>query len=369
MRKAKNRSQRLLPDAKAFLQALLPPDLKPSLALLLVLTLSSGIISSRPVLGKPCIHCDHKKSGDSPELLPRPESGSKSESMENNGASPTSEMNSESQGLWGSAEATMLKTGTEATTLQTGTESTLLRTGADSTLIQANVEKQALPLNILILIDASQSMKEGLGGMLSSDHEEKMTAAKHVLENTLQTIPNDVNVGLRVFGQSFRNDPYIDCQQSALLVPIGRGNRRSIIEAVRQIRPFGLTPLTYALMQAERDLQDLDGIKHVILISDGAETCGGDPCAYIQRLTDMGIKMKIDIVGLGLKRDRDAKDQLNCIAGASGGKFYDANSSAELIESIRNTVRQAVGESKVSGKVITKLKQPVLDQLPADLKP
>src|SRR5262249_42735860 len=166
--------------------------------------------------------------------------------------------------------------------------------------------RESGPVNILFLVDASYSMKEKLGGA-----DQKIDAAKQVLQNALSRIPTDINLGLRVFGQGFTNDPSIDCQQSALLVPMGQGNRRAIIDQIRQVRPFGLTPLTYALMQSEHDLRSVQGPKTLILITDGAETCGGNPCEYVRRLNEIGIKVKVDIVGLGLKRDKAAHDQLD----------------------------------------------------------
>lgn len=256
---------------------------------------------------------------------------------------------------------TTLQVGTESTTLQVGTESTTLQVGTSGTLIQAGVEREGGPVNLLFLVDASHSMIEKIP---SGDgyKEEKMDGAKRVLQQTIANLPPDIHVGLRVFGQGFSNDPYSDCQQSALLVPIGRNNRRAVIEKVRELRAHGLTPLTYALTQAENDLRYCNGPKTIILISDGAETCGGDPCAYIDRLAQLGVKIKVDIVGLGLKRDKDAKEQLGCIARVSGGKYYDANTAAELVNSISNSVKQAL-----SGKVLTKMKTGT-DILPADLQ-
>lgn len=243
-------------------------------------------------------------------------------------------------------QSTPLKSGTQSTTLKTGTESTTLQTGTKGALIKGQVEQEKGPVNILLLIDASFSMKEDLGGDM-----QKMDAAKQVLQRALSRIPNDVNLGLRVFGHRFDGNPSIDCQQTALLVPLGTGNRRTIIEQMRTVKPFGLTPLTYALRQAALDLTPMQGPKTIILLSDGAETCGGDPCSFIARLESMGIKLKVDIVGLGLRRDKEAREQLNCIATVSGGKYYDANTSAELIDSVAKSVNTAI-----QGRVITKMK-------------
>lgn len=262
--------------------------------------------------------------------------------------------------------STLLKTGTEGVMLQTGTEGAMLQTGTQNMVIQSGVERQTEKTNILILVDCSQSMKEGVGGMFSSNHDPKMETAKKVLEQTLASIPSDVSIGLRVFGQSFNNDPYMDCQQSALLVPIGTHNRRAMVERIRQIRPFGLTPLTYGLQQAAQDLEQAGGKKQIVLISDGAETCGNDPCALVRMLTLRGFNIKIDIVGLGLRNDIDAKLQLNCIASQSGGKFYDSSTAAEMVDNLKKVV---AGENKVSGRVLIKMKPAdVQNSLPADLR-
>lgn len=251
-----------------------------------------------------------------------------------------------------------LRAGTESTMLQTGTESTTLQGGTEGALIQGGVERVGGPVTILILVDCSQSMKDKISSNYGgSEREQKMDAAKRVLQSTMARIPPDVRIGMRVFGQALSMNPNSDCQQSALLVPIGTGNRRSIIDQIRGIRPAGMTPLTYGLMQSEQDLRYVEGTKTLILISDGAETCGGDPCAYIEKLSRVGVKIKIDIVGLGLRGDREAKEQLNCIAEKSGGKFYDANTAAELVNSLSNSVKSAI-----SGKVVTKIKAPISGQ-------
>lgn len=316
--------------------------LKRSVALIVVSWCMSGLL---PLSAKPC-NCEHLIAAD-PQAAPP---------IQGTASSTTLEGGTQSTTLQGGTQSTTLQGGTQSTTLQGGTASTTIQGGTQAAMIQAGVERESGPVNILFLVDASYSMKEKLGGA-----DQKIDAAKAVMQNALARIPTDINLGLRVFGQGFSNDPSIDCQQSALLVPIGQGNRRAIIEQVRQVKPFGLTPLTFALMQAEHDLRPLRGPRTLILITDGAETCGGNPCQYVRRLHELGIKVKVDIVGLGLKRDRDARDQLNCIAQASGGKYYDANTAAELIESVSRSVSKAI-----SGRVLTKGTQ---GETPPDLVP
>jgi len=219
-----------------------------------------------------------------------------------------------------------------------------LQGGAQGSFIQGGAQRDGGPVNILFVLDASYSMKEKLG-----NDERKMTAAKQVLQSALSRIPNDVNLGLRVFGQSFaRDNPMADCMATTLLVPLGQHNRGAIIRQVNQIEPYGMTPLEYAISQAAaNDFRNVEGSKTLILITDGADTCGGNPCAYVRSLPSLGIKLKVDVVGVDLKRDPTARAQLHCVAEISGGKYFDANTAAELVDSVSKSVGSAI-----SGKVL-----------------
>lgn len=255
-----------------------------------------------------------------------------------------------------------LQSGTDSTTLQTGTGSTTLQTGTGAATIQSGVEKEAEPLNILFIVDGSRSMLEKLEGS-----NQKMDAAKQVLQNAISRIPSDVNLGLRVFGQGYTGtQPTMfgggfggiqidaECRNSALWVPIGRGNRRTIIEKVRQIKPYGMTPLAYAIEQAAmQDFRGTTGKKIIILITDGADTCGGNPCEVVRRLPLFGIKIKLDVVGLDLHREPGARNQLNCIAKESGGTYSDASTAAQLIDSVSASVSKAI-----EGRVIIRPSAP-----------
>ena len=237
----------------------------------------------------------------------------------------------------------------QSNVLQGDTNSTMIQGGMNSTMVQGNIDQAGGPVNILFLIDASYSMKEKFGG-----GDRKMGAAKQVLEEAITRIPADVNLGLRVFGQSFSGAPEIDCRQTSILVPLGAHNRNGLIQAIRTIQPSGLTPLEFALRQAaEVDFAGAVGSKLIILVSDGRDTCGGDPCRFISLLPRYGIKLKVDVVGL-LIHDKQAQEQLHCLAETSGGKYFDANSAGDLIQSVAHSVDKAI-----SGKVIMKPKVPV----------
>jgi Mg-chelatase subunit ChlD len=280
------------------------------------------------------------QSGTSSTAL---QTGTKSTTLQTGTDSTLLKTGTDSTLLKTGTDSTLLKTGTDGTLLQVGTASTLLQTGTQSSLLQTGIEHRGGPVNILFVVDCSYSMSQKLSG----SGGKKMYAATQVLEQALARIPNDVNLGLRVFGQgSFL--PGMDCQATALLVPIGTGNRATIRNKVANLKPFGMTPLEYALRQAaEDDFSDCKGTKTLILITDGADTCKGDPCRFIRELPMLGIRVKVDIVGLDIG-DKEGRNQLHCIAEESGGKYYDANTAAQMIDSVSTSVNKAI-----SGQVIS----------------
>lgn len=197
---------------------------------------------------------------------------------------------------------------------------------------------------ILIVFDASRSMEDKIQG------ETKIHIAKRVLEDVLLKAANNINIGLRVYGSSKpTNNPQYDCSDSKLLITPGINNRRSIISEIFKILPQGFTPITYSLSLAVQDLTAYKGEKSIILISDGLETCGGDPCHLAQELTTSNIDLKIDVVGFGVKDDWEAQQQLMCIALNTYGKYFSANSAEELTQGLSESINKSV-----TGRIILK---------------
>jgi Ca-activated chloride channel family protein len=234
-----------------------------------------------------------------------------------------------------------------------GTNATKLETGTAGTLLQTGIERKIEPSNILILLDCSNTMQLALDGSTGVP-EERLAAAKNVLKGTLRTIPSDVKVGLRIFGNSNLRDD--SCKQTFLLVPIGLHNRGEIVAKAERLKPRGLTPLAYALKEAAADFEGLPGERHIILISDGADTCHQDPCVFIRKLRELGFKMRVDVIGVDKKAKIAEGWQLECIAKESGGKYFEADTAAKLGDAINQSVLEAISQKaadhNVSGQVM-----------------
>lgn len=203
-------------------------------------------------------------------------------------------------------------------------------------------------VNIEYILDASGSMILPVGGDL------KIDIAKKTLLDLVDKLPRDaaeteLNVGLRVYGHRTgdKEDPAIGCRDTALEVPIKGVDAAAIREKVSGIRARGRTPIEFALREAAKDFPSAPGGDNVvILVSDGKETCGGDPCAAAKALHEAGVGLKIHVVGFDIKPEERA--ELECIAKAGGGRYFPADSAAGLNEALAKAQDQALKKESES---------------------
>ena len=184
--------------------------------------------------------------------------------------------------------------------------------------------------SVEIVVDASRSMWGRMGG------QPKMVVAKGILEDVSYWFPEDLNLALRAYGSTSPSDSN-DCGDSALLVPFGDENREPIRRAIAGLRPLGQTPIAYALNQASRDFGSLRDDRAVVLVTDGIESCGGNPVQAARELRDQGIIVHVIGFGLGNAADEDTAS-LRAVANASGGRYVTAGSAEELKEGLAQTV-------------------------------
>jgi len=194
--------------------------------------------------------------------------------------------------------------------------------------------------SVEIVVDASRSMWGRMGG------EPKMTVAKEILEDVSYWFPEDLDLALRAYGSTSPSDD-VDCTDSTLLVPFGDDNREPIRWAVADLRPLGQTPIAYALNQAASDFGTLQNDRTVVLVTDGIESCGGNPVQAARDLRGQGIMVHLIGFGLGNAADEDAA-RLQAVADASGGRYVTAGSAEELKVALAQTVATAFSVYKGS---------------------
>jgi hypothetical protein len=183
-------------------------------------------------------------------------------------------------------------------------------------------------LNIQLILDSSGSMAADLGG------QSKMEIAKDVLSGFVDTVPEEANVALRVYGHVGSNDEADrpeSCARSDLLFPFQKQNAPQFKRAIDSFGPAGWTPIALALDQARADFAPYAAAANtnlIYLVSDGIETCDGDPVAAARALRESNVEAVVNIIGFDV--DAEAAAQLRAAAQAGGGEYYEARSAEEL---------------------------------------
>lgn len=195
----------------------------------------------------------------------------------------------------------------------------------------------------LFILDFSNSMSEYLDG------QSKVELMLDTMRRILPSINKNSSIGLRVYGHKMGFTPIDACRASTLLVPIAPSNSVNIEGALMQTHPRGMTPITYSLKQAVKyDFMGFRGKKHIILLTDGGENCDESPCKYVMELIKIRKDVVIDVIAFNID-DADDLAQLECTALVTSGKFYSANTAAELVKSLNNSIN---AHKEVEAKII-----------------
>jgi Mg-chelatase subunit ChlD len=188
-----------------------------------------------------------------------------------------------------------------------------------------------------IILDTSGSMLERIGS------KRKIDIARAVLtELVTRRLPPGAPVALRVFGDGgggggagVGSDP---CATS-LAVPLSPLDPEALSARIDRLEVLQETdtPIGAALRQVPGDLARASGTRVVVLISDGEETCGGDPAAAVRAIRAKGIDARVNIVGFGLS-DKRLKKAMQGWARLGKGDYFDARDSRQLARAVAAAV-------------------------------
>ena len=194
-------------------------------------------------------------------------------------------------------------------------------------------------VNLELILDLSGSMARDIGG-----GETRMEAAKRVMNDVIDALPEQegVNVGFRIYGHLGDNTEAqraVSCQSSDLVVPIQGVNKEALRNQVAAAQPIGWTPIALSLERAGGDFQAGEGVRnHILLVTDGEETCGGDPCAVSDSLRTGAASITTHVVGFALTEQQ--AELVSCIAERGGGLNLRAASARELSNAIFSVLEE-----------------------------
>jgi len=200
----------------------------------------------------------------------------------------------------------------------------------------APVEKPKVT-RILFLLDASGSMMAPWEGKPRWEVAKRMLAK---MVDSLNAYPN-LELGLRVYGHQYPNADK-NCTDSRLEVPFAPKNAKAIKDKLTSLKAQGNTPITYSLMESANDFPtDKTSRNVLLLITDGLESCGADPCAASLALQRKRVFLKPFVIGIGA--ERDFGKQLECL-----GHYYNAAEVKTFRTVMDDVIAQTLSKTTVS---------------------
>lgn len=205
--------------------------------------------------------------------------------------------------------------------------------------------------NLVILIDASGSMGEGMPNA-SGGSVRKMDAAKVALKGVIDQIPDTTHVGVLLFVSGGFGS------KIEWLAPIGPVNKAPLKAAIDQIDPGGGTPLGQSIKIAADALLDSRaaqrnyGTYQLLVVTDGEATDGDLMQAYAPIVVDRGIQL--DVIGVNMA----GRHMLSTMAH----RYWGANDTIALNAALKTAV-----QAETTGGAAAQADYDLLNGLPDDV--
>ena len=207
-----------------------------------------------------------------------------------------------------------------------------------------------------LVLDASGSMLKKLNG------ERRIELARRALVKlTNEVLPADTAFALRVFGHK-----EADKCRTDLEIPLGPLDKSVAVAQIQSIQAMNLakTPIGDSLLKIKDDLAGVEGAALIILVTDGEETCDGDPEAAIRQLQQSGFDVRVNIVGFAID-ELGLKEEFESWAQLGNGRYFDAQSADDLNNAIKESL-QVPYEVRQGDSIV---RTGVVDGNPIELKP
>ncbi len=181
-----------------------------------------------------------------------------------------------------------------------------------------------------VILDASGSMLQRLDG------KRRIEIAKTALDDLVRnTLPAGTSFALRVFGHREANSCRTDLEIG--LAPINPNAAATKIRGI-EAKNLAKTPIAASLLKVREDLAGHKGPATIVLVTDGEETCDGDPKAAIEALKSAGFEVRVNIVGFAID-ELQLKERFEEWARAGNGRYVEANDGEQLQKAMSTSLR------------------------------
>jgi len=169
--------------------------------------------------------------------------------------------------------------------------------------------------NTILVLDYSNSRWGQIDGV------PKIGIARDIIERNLAEWTQSTRLGLVAYGHRRKSD----CDDIELIAAPAEQTTDAMLAFLADAAPRGRTPLSSALEQAASHAHEEGLSASLVLLTDGIESCGRDPCAAV---TDL---------------DGPEAEELRCIADITGGRFLTADDAEALDAALVDTLARPAG--------------------------
>ena len=198
---------------------------------------------------------------------------------------------------------------------------------------------------LAIIMDASSSMLQ------PDEGGTRLDVAKGAATDLVDSLPDTANVGMLAYGTQVGDAPENHapgCEDIRTLAPVGAVDKDRLRAEIAGLEARGYTPIGNALRAAADELSPDASERSIVLISDGIDTCAPPPpCEVAAELADEGVGLAVHVVGF--RADEATRAELECIAGATGGTYRQADDAAALSESLQFLAQRAIVGYETAG--------------------
>jgi len=156
----------------------------------------------------------------------------------------------------------------------------------------------------------------------------RIDVAKRATHQIVRELPADVDIGLVLVE---------DCPRARPIGFFSAAQRGQLLRGIDSISPVRRTPLASGLVQAGRMVDGVNAPGIIVVVSDGEESCGVDPCAIARQLKQRKPRLIInvvDIMGAGAG---------NCLAQYTGGRVYTADNAQDFAAKLHSATQEVRG--------------------------
>lgn len=207
--------------------------------------------------------------------------------------------------------------------------------------IGAAAAQETQQTNVIIIMDASGSMQA-----LFSDGRTRIEIARDAVIELVNSLSPEFNASLWAYGHRLpQDDPAASCLDIEQVIPLAPVDPALFTQVVSELPAIGYTPIARSLELAVTGTPP-NTQNVVVLMSDGEESCGGDPCAVAGELINLGFNVVVNTIGVAA--DANTRAQLQCIAQVTSGAYYETNDAVQLSDALEEA---AVPPPPVTGLI------------------